>query len=245
MSLKVIGAGFGRTGTKSLQAALEQLGFAPCYHMTEVIKNSDDVDLWYAASCGEPVQWERIFKDYQATVDWPGCTFYRELMQAYPQAKVVLSVRDPQRWYESAYETIYKAPQQPLFMLIGSLVSRVRRMRRMAYSVIWDGTFDGQFEDQAHAIRVFNEHIEAVKRTVPAERLLVYSVKEGWEPLCAFLDVPVPATAFPHLNDRQAIKDVINASMKSQYIHILRKAGLAVAGVALLLLARKLTKESR
>ena len=238
MSLKVIGAGFGRTGTKSLQAALEQLGFAPCYHMTEVIKDSSHVDLWYAASRGEPVQWERIFKDYQATVDWPGCMFYRELMQTYPHAKVLLSVRDPERWYESTYNTLYQMPQQVRGLEpVAALIPQIKRMRRMIFGVIWNGTFDGRFDDKQHAINVFNEHIEAVKRTVPAEHLLVYSVKEGWEPLCAFLDVPVPESSFPHLNERDQFKAMMRDTIRPQQQRMLRRLGLAAAVVGLVLLA--------
>ena len=241
MSLKVIGAGFGRTGTKSLQIALEQLGFAPCYHMTEVFKRPQDVDVWYPASCGEPVEWSRIFNEYQATVDWPGCTFYRELLQAYPHAKVVLSVRDAEKWYESAYATIYHLTQQPLIRTLGWLLPSLRRMTPMVFNIIWNGTFDGRFADKAHAIRVFNEHSEQVKQTVPAERLLVYSVKEGWEPLCAFLNVPVPATAFPHANDRQGFKTMIKETMQPEQQRVIRKTLGIIGGVGLLLLiARKL-----
>lgn len=107
MTLEVIGAGFGRTGTMSLKVALEELGFEPCYHMSEVFTHPEHVELWRAAAQGEPVEWEQIFGGYRATVDWPACTFYGELMENYPDAKVILTVRDPQRWYESAYNTIY------------------------------------------------------------------------------------------------------------------------------------------
>src|SRR5262249_33070515 len=106
MPLDVIGAGFGRTGTLSLKAALEELGFSRCYHMVEVLA-TDDARRWDAAARGEPVDWDRLFEGFRATVDWPACSFYRELLEKYPGAKVILTVRDPDRWYDSARQTIY------------------------------------------------------------------------------------------------------------------------------------------
>ena len=210
--MKVIGAGFGRTGTLSLKTALEELGFAPCYHMVELFNNPDDVDQWEAATRGEVVDWEAFLAGYQATVDWPGCAFYKELMLVYPEAKVLLTVRDFDKWYESVLATIYgtsrrfeqmrKAPVRSFF--IGRLFPAGRmRVVRLINNLIWEKTFGGNFEDKAHALAVFNQHIEEVKRLVPADRLLVYNVKEGWGPLCAFLGVAVPTDKpFPHLNER-------------------------------------------
>jgi len=192
--LKVIGAGFGRTGTLSTKNALEELGLRPCYHMTELFERPDAAEQWEAIVAGTPADWNTVFTGYQATVDWPACAFYKELMQVYPEAKVLLTVRDPERWYESAINTIYVSsrshlPQSPHAQMINTL--------------IWQGTFDGKFEDKDYAIAVFHRHSEEVKQHVPPEKLLVYSVKEGWEPLCAFLGVEVPAdTPFPMLNDR-------------------------------------------
>ena len=191
--LKVIGAGYGRTGTLSLKNALEHVGFRPCYHMTELFSKPGADEQWEAIARGKLVDWNTLFEGYQATVDWPACAVYKELMQAYPEAKVLLSVRDPDKWYESVYNTIYQVSHR------GPLSSHAR----MIQALIWEGTFDGRFEDKAYAITVFQRHNEEVRQLVPAEKLLVYDVKEGWEPLCAFLDVEVPVdTPFPHLNDR-------------------------------------------
>jgi hypothetical protein len=201
MALRVIGAGFGRTGTLSLKAALEELGFAKCYHMTDVLAHLAHAPLWEAAARGEPVDWEALFEGYQATVDWPGCTFYEELIRRYPDAKVILTTRDPETWYDSALQTIFWVRKvfRGWFRLF---VPRMRQFRRMLDRVIWDGTFHGRFEDKNHAIEVFNRHNEHVRRTVPRERLLLYEVRDGWEPLCAFLGVPVPdGKPFPRLND--------------------------------------------
>jgi hypothetical protein len=201
MALRVIGAGLGRTGTLSLKAALEELGFARCYHMTDVLAHLDHVAVWDAAARGESVDWETLFQGYQATVDWPGCNFYEEFMTRYPDAKVILSVRDPERWYESARQTIYHV-RHAIPSWVRLLVPRTRRFTRMLDRLIWDGMFDGRFEDKAFAIEVFNRFNEKVRQIVPADRLLVYQVQEGWEPLCAFLGVPEPqGKPFPHLND--------------------------------------------
>src|SRR5947208_7864431 len=109
MAIQVIGAGLGRTGTLSLKAALEELGFGPCYHMIELITHPEQVVYWEAASAGQPVDWDALFAGYQAVVDYPGCRYYRELMRHYPEAKVILTVRDPETWYESCMATIYQA----------------------------------------------------------------------------------------------------------------------------------------
>jgi hypothetical protein len=217
MTLEVIGAGFGRTGTMSLKVALEELGFGPCYHMIEVFENPEHVKLWEAAAKGEPVDWEELFRDYRATVDWPGAAFYEELMERYPDAKVILTVRDPDRWYESVLNTIYGRRRtdssSPMSSLMELLVPRMRHMKRAAHMIsnlTWEGVFGGKFEDRQYAIGVFNRLNEDVKERVPAERLLVYDVKEGWEPLCEFLGVEVPeGKPFPHLNDTEAFRAMV------------------------------------
>lgn len=207
MPLKVIGAGFGRTGTTSLKAALERL-VGPCYHMMEVFPKPGHVAFWEAAHRGEPVTWDDVFGDYQAAVDWPTCTFYRELMERNPEAKVLLSVRDPERWYQSVLSTIHTVNnQRPPASWLFAAVPQVRHFVGMTDAIIWQGTFGGRFENKAHALRVYSAHLEEVKRTVPPDKLLVFDVKEGWEPLCAFLEVPVPDEPFPHLNDAAAFRE--------------------------------------
>lgn len=204
--MRIIGAGFGRTGTTSLKAALEQLGFAPCYHMMEVIKNPSHVPFWEAVNRGEAVDWRGFFAAYGATVDWPACTYYEQLMDVYPDAKVLLSVRDPERWYTSTYNTIYTIPRKPTVRIMQLLIPSMRRFVRLVNRLVWQDTFQGRFAERDFALRIFNEHNEAVKQKTPPERLLVYDVKQGWEPLCAFLEVPVPDTPFPHLNDTKTFQ---------------------------------------
>ena len=202
MALQVIGAGFGRTGTASLRDALEQLGFSKCYHMEDVFQRPADARVWDTAFAGKPVDWDRLFEGYRAAVDWPACTFYRELMEHYPDAKVILTVRDPERWYASAMATIYPVARAFPMSWLRRVVPAMRGIFAMHEHVIWNGTFHGRFLDKQYAIDVFNRHIEEALRAVPPERLLVYEVAQGWEPLCSFLNVPVPADQpFPHVND--------------------------------------------
>ena len=208
--MKVIGAGFGRTGTLSAKTALEELGAGPCYHMVEVFDKPRHVELWQAAAEGQPIDWDELFTGYNAVVDWPACAFYQQLMQAYPAAKVLLTVRDPQSWYESTRNTIYQAgrmsPDSP----------DTADRRRMINTLIWQGTFGGAFEDKQRAISIFERHIEEVKDRVPGARLLVYDVNEGWEPLCRFLHVAVPADKpFPHLNETSAFHQMIQERTQS------------------------------
>lgn len=206
MPLQVIGAGLGRTGTLSLKHALEALGFDRCYHMVEVFGRMEDVESWTAAARGEPVDWDRLFEGYRSIVDWPGCAFYRELLRQYPEARVILSVRDPESWYDSAYETIYHV-RKAMPAGIPTPSSPMHAFREMTDRIIWDGMFQGRFEDRSFAIDAFNRHNDEVRREVPADRLLVYQVREGWEPLCSFLGVPVPeGKPFPRVNDAEEFR---------------------------------------
>jgi hypothetical protein len=209
MPLSVIGAGFGRTGTLTLKSALEELGFGPCYHMAEVLKNPAAPAWWEAAYDGEAVDWEQVFEGYSATVDWPGATFYRQLAEAYPQAKVVLSVRDPEAWFNSTQATIFNDEIQKKFHQITAMISPGHM--QMAAKVV-RGRFGGEIHDKERLIRAFNEHNGEVRRTIPAERLLVYEVSQGWEPLCAFLEVPVPATPMPSANSSDEFNEAVDAA---------------------------------
>jgi hypothetical protein len=168
--------------------------------MVEVFDKPRHVALWQVAAAGRPVDWSELFAGYNAAVDWPACSFYQGLMDAYPEAKVVLTVRDPEQWYESVTNTIYPASKR------AADAPDVRAHRQMVEALIWQGTFGGRFEEKRHAIAVFERHIQEVTRQVPAQRLLVYEVREGWEPLCRFLDVPVPQEPFPRLNDTAAFQ---------------------------------------
>ncbi len=193
--LKIIGAGFGRTGTLSIKAALEELGFGPCYHMKVALFRPWHILFWLRAIHKKKVNWKRFFRKYNSVVDWPACEFYKELSEIYPEALILLNVRDAETWYDSSLKTIYRIQK-----IWPSWYPRV--LTRMQNELIFQGRFDGQFENRDKAIKNFKNHIQEVKQKIPEERLLVFDVKEGWEPLCKFLGVPVPENReFPHLNE--------------------------------------------
>jgi hypothetical protein len=193
MALRLIGAGLGRTGTLSLKVALEQLGYGPCYHMAEVLMQIDTAPgLWLQAHDGQP-DWNRIFDGFSSTVDYPACIFWKQLADYYPDAKVLLSVRDPQSWFESTQASIF-GPMMDL-------------LRQTPAATFLDRVLFEQFGDRLHdrdsMIDHFNRHTDAVVSAIPANRLLVYEAKQGWAPLCAFLGVPVPDAPFPRINSRE------------------------------------------
>ena len=210
MPLKVIGAGFGRTGTTSLKAALELLGYEKCHHMTEVIQGDKELH-WHKKLQGEAISWEEIFNGYQAAVDWPAAAWWKELTEYYPDARVILTVRDADRWYDSITTTIYPlAHLMPQWL--GWVSPRLRGFLKIARIIPWKITFNGRIEDAEYAKQVFNAHNTTVQATIAPERLLIYEISQGWEPLCKFLNVPIPAdTPFPRANEGKQFKKAIGA----------------------------------
>jgi hypothetical protein len=196
MSIEVIGAGFGRTGTRSLKDALEMLGYDACYHMVEVFEHPEHLPVWERATRGERVDWSHVYEGYRAAVDWPCCAFWKDYYHLYPAAKVILSVRDADRWYDSVMKTIY--PRS-----IGFLDSDEERLRSIGAwikELVWEGTFDGKVEDREHAKAVYKAHNAQVQRLCDPSRLLVFEASQGWEPLCAFLSKPAPDEPYPRSN---------------------------------------------
>jgi Sulfotransferase domain len=217
--MKVIGAGLPRTGTLSQKVALEMLGFGPCYHMVNVLTNLPLSKQWEQAMDVE-VDWDEIFGEHDSTVDWPGAFFYRELAAFYPEAKVVLSVRDPESWEgsmrETIWDTIYGQSAMAHISKARELVDPdwheyVRLMSRMWAA---QGIFSGAELRPGQLAEAIARYEEQVRRNIPSERLLVWSVTEGWEPLCEFLEVDVPDAQFPRLNDAKMYTDrVVDASL--------------------------------
>ena len=196
MSLEVIGAGFGRTGTLSLKTALEKLGYSGCYHMSELFGHPEHLTAWERATRGERIDWSEVFEGYRAAVDWPPCAFWKDYYHIYPDAKVILTVRDPDSWFDSVMNTIYPAST-------GALKAddpQMQRWAQWANELVWQGTFDGKVTDREHATAVFNAHNEQVKRLCDPDRLLVFQASDGWGPLCEFLGQPVPDEPYPRTN---------------------------------------------
>lgn len=194
MGLEIIGAGMGRTGTHSLKLALERLGFGPCHHMADVMADPAQKALWRAAGRGKLPDWDRAYAGYRAAMDWPTAYFWRELAAHYPQARVVLSVRDAGSWYESMRQTIaltMDASNDP---------------DSFGVSVIANGVFGGQFGERNKAIAVYEAHNTMVMDSLGPERALRFDVAEGWAPLCAFLGRPVPAEPFPRTNSTEEFR---------------------------------------
>ncbi|WP_374058928.1 sulfotransferase family protein [Planomonospora sp. ID67723] len=204
--MEIIGAGLGRTGTSSLKLALEHLGFSPCYHMFEVLGSAERTRQWTAVAQGGAQDWTQIFHGYRACVDFPAAAYWRELAAYYPEAKVILTLRDPGAWFESARKTIFRLPRLMRHPVLGPVLRHaLPRESRPAAFIRMLGALNRDRRDiafdRASAIAYFERHNAEVRAAIPAERLLVYRVGEGWEPLCAFLGVPVPDEAFPRAND--------------------------------------------
>lgn len=200
MTLQVIGPGFGRTGTASLKRALEILGFGPCHHMEEVFPRPEQVPHWVDLVEGRPVDWDAVFAGFASQVDWPGAHAWRQLAAHFPQAKVVLSVRDPQAWWRSFSDTIGKvlgAPPPP------DAPPHIRRMIGAVVRMVLEQSFGGAADDKDRAIAALHRRTEEVRAAIPPDRLLVFDVAEGWAPLSAFLGVPIPEGPFPRVNSTE------------------------------------------
>lgn len=203
MTLDIIGPGFGRTGTKSLKIALEHLGFGPAHHMFEIRDNPSLLKPWQDYLAGKGINWDSAFAGYRSQVDWPGAAVWRDLVRDYPEARVILTVRDPDAWFDSVQGTI-------MHHLAGRETYPdpfMRDMARMANELVNLGVFDGKMDDRAHATGVLRDHVKAVQAEVAPERLLVFDVAQGWAPLCRFLGVAVPDITFPHLNSSRQFVD--------------------------------------
>jgi hypothetical protein len=194
MALQVVGAGLGRTGTMSLKVALEQLLGGPCYHMAEVFARPEHIALWSDAAAGRMPDWNDLFSGYPAAVDWPMASFWPEIAAAFPQAVILLSVRDAASWWKSASDTIFQsirnAPQPWRAMVEDMMAAR----------------FTNALEDRASAITAFEKHNADVLRTAPRARLLVWESRDGWQPLCEALDAPVPDAPFPRVNTTEEFR---------------------------------------
>ena len=200
MSMSVLGLGFGRTGTNSLKQALELLGFGPCYHMFEVLPDEQRVNNWIELVQGKTPDWEHTFRNYHASVDWPGAYFWKELAQYYSDARLILTIRDADQWYQSMASTIL-----PLLRASAS------DPQSLANQMFISRTFAGNIDDADHVKRVYQQHNASVQAAFGPDRLLVYEVGSGWEPLCDFLGVATPDIAYPHGNKGNEFADNIEA----------------------------------
>jgi len=203
MTLEVIGAGLGRTGTHSMKLALAMLGFGPCHHMTELIGSDEQTQLWRAHVRGEAPGWDALYAGYRSAVDWPTAHYWRELADYYPDAKLLLTVRDPDAWHKSVIATIARA------------MNSTNNPESFGRKVIGEQVFSGRIEDRDYAVGVYEAHNAAVKSAFGPKRLLVYDVAEGWGPLCAHLGVPEPDEPFPVTNTTVEFQTLIAARISN------------------------------
>jgi Sulfotransferase domain len=204
MTLQVVGAGLGRTGTHSLKIALEQLLGAPCYHMLETFGRPDDIAVWHAAMNGDMPDWNEFLSDYRSTVDWPACAFWRELLAENPDAIVLLSSRDADGWWTSATNTIFQVVQRELpdDDIAGRVqLAMVNDMLTKRFTPNW--------LDETEAKRAYEAHNADVRASVPAEQLIDYRPGDGWEPICEKLGLPVPSDPFPHVNTTDEFRAMV------------------------------------
>jgi len=197
MTLRVIGTGFGRTGTDSMREALTILGFGPCHHMFEINSKDEQRRLWRALAKGGKPEWERLFEGYQSCVDWPSAFYWRELIQVYPDAKVLLTYRAPESWWESFQKTI----------LVGIKRMRERDPDSVVVTLIAEQVFGGRPDDKAHAIGAYRANVEEVLATVPPDRLLVHRLGDGWPMLSAHLGVAQPSERYPFRNTADDMRE--------------------------------------
>jgi hypothetical protein len=200
MDIAVVGAGVGRTGTHSLKVALERLLDAPCHHMLEILGDPTQVPAWTDAIEGRPVDWSAMLARYRAIVDWPGGSFWRELSTAYPDALVLLSVRDPESWYRSASNTI--------FLSFDRMPPELKPWMDSVRKLLHD-RFSDRFDDPTAMMDAFERHNDAVRSGIPAERLLEWSPGDGWDPICERLGLSVPAEPFPVTNTTDEFREMV------------------------------------
>jgi hypothetical protein len=215
-NVNVIGAGLGRTGTLSLKKALEVLSLGPCYHMIEVIGNKEP-KKWTEFSHGrkntELLHHVLGEAGYQSTCDFPSCTYWKEQLELYPDAKVVLTVRDPEKWYKSCCDTIFKMQPNHPQCSIGVKTCQWLGLPAPGFSQMLNQTVEHDFFHgdlrKENVLKCYKDHIADVVANCPKEKLLVFEVSQGWAPLCEFLEVPIPDQPFPNVNDTKEFQRIV------------------------------------
>ncbi|ORY62132.1 P-loop containing nucleoside triphosphate hydrolase protein [Pseudomassariella vexata] len=244
--MKVLLLGVGRTGTASMRAAMQQLGYVDTYHMMSCsIENPPDALLWMDAlkakydGVGKPFEredWDKLLGNAQAVCDWPACAFAEELIQAYPEAKVVLTGRDVDSWHASTMKTVYwRVTDHELRWL--SNFSWAASMYYPMLKKFFDTFFEGDFPNRGKD--VYKRHYENVKSLVPPENLLEFRVQDGWEPLCEFLGERVPyGQKFPKVNDNNDFVDRSRRRNRMQMLNVLAQIfeWIAILGLGLFLI---------
>lgn len=204
--MNIIGCGFGRTGTMSMKLALEALGFGPCHHMEEVLGDPEKhLHHWLAASKGEAIDWDEALAGYESCVDWPTAAYWRELAAYYPDAKILLPTRSAESWYNSISRTIFTVMKEGM----ANPSDEPDPFGEMLGNMIVGNTFKGNIDDPDHCMDIFNKNVQAVKDAFEGDKLFVYNIGDGWEPLCKWLGVPVPDLPFPRTNNQKEFFELL------------------------------------
>jgi hypothetical protein len=228
MSLVVIGTGLSRTGTTTIRKVVEELGFGPCYHSTDLFIRPRGIEFWEALEKGNKVDFEEFFSQYNAIIGFPGYLFHQQLKDKYPDAKVILSYRDPDVWYEDVSNTIFKSESSHVKKAYPEevrtfdpyLADCILRIQGLQKRMLEENYFIERFEEKDFAIQRYIEWNEDIKKIYSGDDLLVYQVTEGWGPICEFLGVPVPEEKpYPHLND----SDTFHKRSTSGFLEMLKE----------------------
>ena len=229
MSLRVVGTGLSRTGTTTIRKVLEELGFGPCYNSSELFTRPRGIEFWDALEQKQNVDFDEFFTNYKAIIGFPGYIFHQELKEKYPDAKVILSVRDPELWYDDISNTVFESGPSHVNQAYAEKVREfdpyladcISRIHALQKRNLEDDYFEGRFADKDYAVQRYVQWTERIIGLYDADELLVYSVFDGWEPICEFLDVPVPENKpFPHLND----PDTFHNRSTSGFLDMLKAA---------------------
>ncbi|KAI9476256.1 MAG: P-loop containing nucleoside triphosphate hydrolase protein [Benjaminiella poitrasii] len=217
--LEIIGAGFGRTGTDSLRTALNMLGYKT-HHMKSFGEDLslDPDDFYHAYLHRDEANWEKMYENYNAAVDWPTTSFYKELYAKYPDAKVILTVRDADSWYTSMLNTLAHRSHAPPKGDVDPTKNPRFKFQRMASTVCMNGLTSkpDEFDDKERMKKIFLDHNEEVKRLIPADKLLVFELENGWEKLCSFLGKEIPDVPYPHINTTAQHQEYVKKMLSRQ-----------------------------
>jgi sulfotransferase family protein len=197
MTLRIVGAGLGRTGTTSLKAALERLLGGPCHHMMEVFAHPEQIPAWHAAARADMPDWHALLRDYRATVDWPSAAFWPEISAAFPDAVILLSVRDPASWWKSASSTIF------------TTIARAPEPWRAMVMEMMRARFTPKLDDRDACLAAYDRWYADARARIPRDRLLEWRASDGWKPICERLGVAIPDEPFPHANKTEDFQAMV------------------------------------
>jgi len=221
MALKVIGTGLPRTGTASLKGALQLLGYQQTYHMDNLLNNPSQVHYWVELFDTGSTDYDALFEGFAASTDFPGFFAYKALLKQYPDSKFILTTRDPDIWYESIKNTVYQAVTA--FFQKDTPTDSMRRVEgvfQLLDRYLFGQFFKGTFLDKEKTLSLVNAYLDEINAIIPADKMLIYEISEGWQPLCDFLELRVPEIEFPYKNKREDFNTMIAKMLSGQKMEV-------------------------